>query len=78
MMPLYGFLRGDTIGLLILAGEDETVAELGRKLAQAARVRVQTRAALRLIYQGRVLDPKARLREVGMRPLERFDAEEAP
>jgi hypothetical protein len=76
MIPIYGFLRGDTIGLLILAAEDDTVAELGRKLAQAASVRVTTRAPLRVLYQGRALDPKARLREVGIGPLERFDVEE--
>jgi hypothetical protein len=78
MIPLYGFLRGDTIGLLILAGEDDTVAELGHKLARAARVRVRTEGPLTLIYRGRALDPKSRLREIGIGPLERFDAEERP
>ncbi|HVJ20564.1 MAG TPA: toluene-4-monooxygenase system B family protein [Polyangiaceae bacterium] len=78
MIPLYGFLRGDTLGLLILAAEDETVAELGHKLAQAARIRVKTTGPLQVIYRGRTLDPTARLREIGIGPLERFDAEEAP
>jgi hypothetical protein len=78
MIPLYGFLRGDTLGLLILAAEDETVAELGRKLAQAARVRVKTTGPLTVTYRGQRLDPKAKLREIGIGPLERFDAAEEP
>jgi hypothetical protein len=40
MMPLYGFLEGDTLGLLILAAESETMAELAAKLQAAAAVRV--------------------------------------
>ena len=43
MIPLYGFLAGDTLGLLILAEEDDTMAELATKLQQAAFVRVATR-----------------------------------
>ena len=31
-IPLYGFLQGDTVGLLILADEGETVQTLARKL----------------------------------------------
>jgi hypothetical protein len=34
MIPLYGFLEGDTLGLLILAAPDDTMA----KLAAEARV----------------------------------------
>ena len=65
------------MGLLILAAEDDTVAALGARLAQAARVRVRTTAPLSVIYRGRRLDPTATLREIGIGPLERFDAEEA-
>jgi hypothetical protein len=77
MIPLYGFMRGDTIGLLILANEDDSVGELARKLGQAARVRVQVQGELSLIYRGRRLDPQSRVREIGIGPLERFDVEEA-
>jgi hypothetical protein len=40
LVPLYGFLRGDTIGLLVLVHETDTVREIGRKLQEAAAVRV--------------------------------------
>jgi len=34
-LPLYGFLDGDTIGLLIVADENESIASLARKLQEA-------------------------------------------
>jgi hypothetical protein len=36
MIPLYGFLEGDTIGLLILAEEGDTIAALAQKLQDSA------------------------------------------
>jgi len=46
VIPLYGFLEGDTLGLLVLAEEDETVLELARKLQNAANLRVATKTEL--------------------------------
>jgi len=40
VIPLYGFLEGDSLGLLVLASEDETVESLGRKLERSAALRV--------------------------------------
>jgi hypothetical protein len=73
MMPLYGFLEGDTLGLLILAREDETVAQLAERLAASAAVRVARRPRLEVVHRGRVLDPAAKLAEAGVEPLDRFD-----
>ena len=39
-VPLYGFLQCDTVGLLILAEEAETLQALARKLQDAASLRV--------------------------------------
>ena len=39
-IPLYGFLEGDTVGLLMLAEEGDTVLALARKLQDAASIRV--------------------------------------
>lgn len=39
-IPLYGFLQGDTVGLLILAEEADTLHTLARKLQDAASLRV--------------------------------------
>ena len=50
-IPLYGFLEGDTLGLLMLAEEGETVLELARKLQDAASIRVARNDKVDLVYQ---------------------------
>jgi len=72
-IPLYGFLEGDTIGLLIVAEENETVRDLARKLQDGARLRVAPREKVRVIYKEKVLDPKLTLVQAGLEALERFD-----
>jgi hypothetical protein len=73
MIPLYGFLRGDTLGLLILGEETDTVAELAEKLQRSARLRVPTRAHVRVMYRGRELEPSLTLKAAELEPLCRFD-----
>lgn len=73
MIPLYGFLRGDTLGLLILAEETETVESLARKLEQSARLRVAHRPALSVVHKGRVLDGSITVRAAKLEALDRFD-----
>jgi hypothetical protein len=72
-LPLYGFLEGDTIGLLVVVDENETVEALTRKLQDAASIRVAPSGNPRLLYRGNKLDPAMTLAEVGMKSLERFD-----
>jgi len=77
VIPLYGFLQGDTIGLLILAEEQDTAGELANKLQAAAQVRVKPRPAMDVVYNGEVLHPRMTVGEVRMEPLDRFDVVEA-
>jgi hypothetical protein len=72
-IPLYGFLQGDVLGLLILAEEDETVHALSERLQEAASVRIAHMQNVHLIYKGDVLSPSLTLREAGLASLERFD-----
>jgi hypothetical protein len=72
-LPLYGFMEGDTIGLLILADEQESVSSLAEKLREAASLRVDGSGAMELIYRGKVLDPSITLAEADFKPLQRFD-----
>ena len=72
-IPLYRFLQGDVLGLMILAEEDETVHALSEELQDAASLRVAHTQNVNVIYHGNVLDPGLTLREVGLEPLERFD-----
>ena len=72
-MPLYGFLEGDTVGLLIVADEHESIASLTRKLQEAGGVRVMRTSDVQLIYQGNVIEPARTVSEAGFTALERFD-----
>jgi hypothetical protein len=73
MIPLYGFLEGDTLGILLLAEETETVAELATKLQQSSRLRVAYRAEVVLVYRGRVVDPRLTVGQAQFEALERVD-----
>jgi hypothetical protein len=77
-LPLYGFLEGDTIGLLIVADEHETVDSLSRKLQQAASIRVAPPANAQLLYRGDTLDPAITVAAAGMKSLDRFDVVRSP
>ena len=72
-LPLYGFVQGDTLGLLVLAPEAESVAQLAERLARAAAPRVATRARLSVLHRGQVLAPELSLAEAGIAPLDRVD-----
>jgi len=72
-LPLYGFLEGDTIGLLIVADEQELVRSLAAKLRDAASLRVDGSCYTDVVYQGRVLDPDSTLAQADFKPLQRFD-----
>jgi hypothetical protein len=73
LIPLYGFLRGDTIGLVILAQDTDTIREVGEKLQEAASVRVAPSKAVDVRHRGRLLDPDRTVAESGLEALERVD-----
>lgn len=73
MTPLYGFLEGDTLGLLILAREDETVEQVAEKLLASAAIRVARNPTFEVVHRGRVLELGTTLRQAGVEPLDRFD-----
>ena len=76
MIPLYGFLAGDTIGLLVLAEPDDSAAVLCHKLQSAASVRVRPLARPVLVHQGRRLAPDVTVTQANIGPLDRFDVVE--
>jgi hypothetical protein len=73
LVPVYGFLRGDTIGLLVLVHDDEPVSAIAEKLQQAAAVRVPTRDSVRVLHEGNVLDPAVTIGRSGIEALDRVD-----
>lgn len=73
MTPIYGFLQGDVIGLLVLAYDDDTVAMLGEKLKKAASVRVAPKSGGRVKFQGRFLEPELKFSKTEISALDRID-----
>jgi hypothetical protein len=73
MIPLYGFLEGDTIGLLVLAEGEDSIAEIARKLQTAARLRAAIDGPVTVLYQGKRVDPALTVSDAGLQPLARFD-----
>jgi hypothetical protein len=73
VIPLYGFLEGDVLGLLVLASEEDTATELAAKLVSAASVRVPAPEWPVVIFKGAALSPQAKVRSAGFTPLDRFD-----
>jgi hypothetical protein len=72
-IPLYGFLEGDTLGVVVVAAEGETILELARKLQDAASIRVARHDKIELIHHGKAIDPTLTVAEAGLQPLDRFD-----
>jgi hypothetical protein len=72
-IPLYGFLEGDILGLLVLAEEGETVLELARKLQDAASLRVARNDKVDFVYNGKAIDPGLTVAQAGLQALDRFD-----
>jgi len=72
-IPLYGFLQGDTVGLLILADDEETLEALARKLQAAASLRVAHTDTVRVIYNDKIMDPAMTVAQAGIEALDRFD-----
>jgi hypothetical protein len=73
VIPLYGFLEGDTLGLLVLAQPNDTAVDLCTKLQAAAAVRTRPLAHPVVIYRGRMLAPGATVAGTNMAALDRFD-----
>jgi len=72
-VPLYGFLQGDTVGLLILADDGDTLEVLARKLQDAASLRVASRDEFRVVYNDKTMDLTMTVAQAGLQALDRFD-----
>ncbi len=73
ILPLYGFLAGDTVGILLLARPDETLGELAARLQQSARLRVAPCDAIEVWHRGRALDLSLPVAAARLEPLDRID-----
>jgi hypothetical protein len=73
LVPLYGFVAGDTLGVLVLVQDHDTIAQVARVLAQAVAMRVAPHPDARLRARGALLDPRATVAAAGLVALDRVD-----
>ena len=72
-VPLYGWVQGDSVVVVVLAREDQTVRELVELLCQAVAVRVAVTPGGFALLHGKRLDPDTSVRAAGIEPLDRID-----
>ena len=77
MIPVYGFVQGDTLGLVVLVDKGDTVRAVSDRLQDSASVRVARRAHVRVLHEGNAVDASATMAWLGVRPLDRIDVLEA-
>lgn len=73
LVPVYGFLRGDTLGLVVLVHDHQTVRELAASLQQASTCRVAPTARATVWHAGRQLDLDDSVAQAGLTALDRVD-----
>lgn len=73
LVPLYGFVEGDSMVVVVLVQDHDSIAELTRVLAQACEIRVQTDASFVLLRDGTRLAPDVTVAEAGLTALDRVD-----
>lgn len=75
LVPLYGFLAGDTLGVLVLVQDTDRVREIANQLQQAAAMRVPPRDGAVVYARGVQLDPNDTVSAAGLTALDRVDVE---
>ena len=73
LVPLYGFVEGDTIGLIVLAHDDDPIARVVARLQHSARWRVAKFADACAFHGDRPLDASQTVAQAGLSALERID-----
>jgi len=73
LVPLYGFVEGDTMGLLVLARDDMLLSQVADKLRESARTRVNDTRAAELVVGHRPMKASLTVTEAGLRALDRVD-----
>lgn len=73
LMPVYGFMQGDSLGLLILAHDTDRVSHVIEVIRKSSAIRVQPSGNLKLRHGGRTLENHLTLKEAGVELLDRVD-----
>jgi hypothetical protein len=73
LVPLYGLLQGDTLGLVVLVQDHELVSEVAARLQEAATMRVIPGANAAVYCRGKQLDLALTVAAAGLTALDRID-----
>ncbi len=73
LVPLHGFLQGDSVGLLLLVQDTDTLARVARTMIDAAAVRVAPVQHARVFKGGVELPLTETVASAGLVALERID-----
>jgi Toluene-4-monooxygenase system protein B (TmoB) len=73
LIPVFGFLKGDTIGLVVLVHDTDRIKDLAISLQEAAAVRVAPSEQVIVYAQGVSLDPELTIAQAGITALDRVD-----
>jgi hypothetical protein len=73
LVPLHAFLQGDTVGLLLLVQDTDTLAHVARTMIDAAAVRVLPVAHVRVYRAGVELALTETVTGAGLSAFERVD-----
>lgn len=73
LVPFYGFLRGDTIGMVVLVHDHQTMADVASVLQQAASVRVKPAPRAQVFIGGHAVSPSLTVKAAGLSALDRVD-----
>ena len=73
LVPLHGFAPGDTLGVLVLARSDDTIAVLAASLAEAVAVRRGFSGELRVRKGNTILPSSQTVAAAGLSALDRID-----
>ena len=73
LVPLYGFLKGDTLGLIVLVDDHQPVRDIAACLQQAAAARVPQASHASVYFKGERLEPHLTVGQAGIEPLDRVD-----
>lgn len=78
LVPLYGFLEGDTLGLLVLAHDTDLIGTVALKLQASAELRVESFAPFEVICGETSLDLEQTVKKAGLKALDRIVVKRVP
>lgn len=80
MIPLYAFLEGDSVGILLFSSKNDSMVELVHKLLAAAAVRVAANPAAeyQVYAKDELVSAQATVGQLKLKPLDKIEVRRMP